>query len=125
MKNIRRIIFGLLCLITLWLIMRAASAPPDPGYERIFNFLTCGLLVLVLWIPYNVTCMFLDGNKVLGLLAIFLVALALGFVAVGAFTQNFGTQTMALVGSILAVPTLWILSFINFIRRKKYAEPEH
>jgi hypothetical protein len=116
---IRLTILAVLVTVTAFFVHQAVVAPPDPGYGRVFNFLIYGFLIFLIWIPYNITCIFLDGNKLLGALAVFLVALTLGFVALGAWVQEFATQTLALAFSALAVPTLWILSFISFFRRKR------
>lgn len=121
-QYIRLAIFTALAIVSLLFVYKAVVAPPDPGYGRVFNFLLYGLLIFLIWIPYSISCMFLDGNKILGTLAVLLVALTLGFVAVGAWVQEFGIQTLALVFSTLAVPVLWVLSIISFVQKRRTAE---
>ena len=120
---IRASVFALLVGITLFCLYKAMLTPPDAGYGRVFNFLVYGLLTFLIWIPYNITCMFLDGNKKLGSIAIIIVALTLTDVALGAWMRNFCMQTMALVLCGMSLITLWILSVINFVSRKRMAEP--
>ena len=120
---IRTPMFVVLVVITLLFLYKAIVAPPDPGYGRVFNFLIYGLFTLLVWIPYNITCMFLDGNKALGTVAVVIVALTLGFVELGAWVQEFGIQTLALLLCILALMSLWILSAVSFIVKKRSTEP--
>ena len=124
-QYIRLAIFAAMTAVTLLLMTKAVVAPPDPGYGRAFNFLLYGLLIFLVWMPYNITCMFLDGNKMLGTLALLVATLTLGFVAVGAWVQDFALQTLALVFSTLAVPALWFLSIISFVQKRRNTEQRH
>ena len=115
-------IFALLVLLTLLLLYWATVSPPDPQYGRFFTFLMCGFFTFLIWNPYNITCMFLVGNKALGIAAILISGLTLAFVALVTRAQEFGFQTVALLLCLLSLVALWILSVINFFLRRKNVE---
>jgi hypothetical protein len=119
---IRMPIFALLVLVTLFLLHKAAMTPPDPGYGRVPAFLIYGFFTFLIWIPYNTTCMFLDGNKGLGIAAIIIIVVTLTVVVFGTRDREFGFQTMALLLCTLSLIALWILSVINFFLRRKNAK---
>ncbi|MFA5043319.1 MAG: hypothetical protein WC381_07485 [Kiritimatiellia bacterium] len=120
---IRTSIFVLLALVTLVFAYKAITAPPDHGYGRLPMFMIYGLFTFVMWIPYNIACMFLDGNKWMGIMAISIVGLTLANLKWASFEQEFAHQTIALLLCSVSLIALWIMSIINLVSRRRKAEP--
>jgi membrane-bound ClpP family serine protease len=124
MKIIRNVIFGMLCMFTLWLVFRAATAQIDPGYGRWGAIMSNGLIAFVVWIPYNIICMFADGNKPFGFGALGLAGVAMASLGIIILADRFGFNVfgfhvIALLFLPIALVAIWILSAMNFIKKTK------
>ncbi len=116
-------IFKIMVGVSVLLLYCATVSTPDPAYGRVFAFLISGLFLLLIWVPYNITCMFLDGNKGMGISSILIAAVPLAAVAYGTRDRDFGFQTLALCLCTCSLGGIWLLSVINFFLRRKNAEP--
>jgi predicted permease len=130
LKVIRIIALTALCIFTGWLVFRTINAAPDPGYGRFPAIMGNGLTAFVVWIPYNIICMFADGNKKLGIIALGIVCFALAILGIIIVADHFGARVFGLhVLALLSLPVflvaVWVLSAISFSKKRKQNKRLH
>jgi predicted permease len=124
LKVIRIIVLIALCVFTGLLVFRTINATPDPGYGRFPAIMLNGFIAFVIWISYNIICMFADSNKKLGLVALRIACLALANIGILIVADRFGLnvfgfQFLALLSLPVILVAIWILSAMNFFKKKK------
>jgi len=123
LKVIRIIVLTALCIFTGWLVFRTINAIPDPGYGRLPAIMSNGLIAFLAWIPYNIICMFADGNKRLGFVAFGIACLALANIGILIVAEHFGCnvfgfQILALLSLPVVLVAIWILSAMSLIKKR-------
>ena len=124
MKQIRKIVIGGLCVISLWLLSRAANAPPEPGYGRI-AFIGYGLIIFTIWIPYIIFSMFLDGNKRFGFISLGIACLTGSNIALAIVSGNKTWIIIAWLYCPISFVCILGLSIMNSIKRRKQNQRLH
>ncbi|MBU8902816.1 MAG: hypothetical protein KOO69_08755 [Victivallales bacterium] len=117
MRIIRISILVILTSLTIWFIFIAGSTTPDPHYGRTGAVMFYGLLTFLIWIPYNIICMFVDKNKKHGFAAIMIVILTLGSLGLAIafrYAQAQPTQSRELNWSICALGVIFFTLDIGY-----------
>lgn len=121
----RKVIFSIMVLITLLFVYLAVSADPVPDYWRLPTFASYGFITFLIWIPYSITCMFLDRNRVLGSFLVGIVVFAIGYFVVSMVFLGFGHAILSLIVCLLALIVMWMLSIINRFKKKTQNQALH
>ena len=121
----RKTILAILVVITGLLVYLAVTADPVPGYGRLPTFASYGFFTFLIWIPYCITCLFLDRSKRLGFTTLGIVLAALGYFVVSMLFLGLGHAILSLIVCALAAPVLWAISTVNRFRKKMQNQALH
>ena len=121
----RKAILAILVALTGLFVYLAVSDDPVPGYGRLPTFASYGFVTFLIWIPYCITCLFLDRNRRLGFITLAIVLAALGYFVVSMFFLDLGHAILSLIVCALAAPVLWAISTINRFKKKMQNQALH
>lgn len=118
-RILRLTLFSLPVIASIALAYNAITSPPDPGYGRSPSIMMHALLGLVMWTPYHVVCMFLDGDRVMGIIVMTIAGLALANLAWASASGQFGYHIIALLLCSVALIAVWIVAVISFFTKDR------
>ena len=121
----RKAILAILVALTGLFVYLAVSDDPVPGYGRLPTFASYGFVTFLIWIPYCITCLFLDRNRRLGFITLGFVLAALGYFVVSMLFLGLGHAILSLIVCALAAPVLWAISTINRFKKKMQNQALH